>query len=147
MTVAIVDDDDDVRTALSRLLSAMGHTVQVFASAEDFEAARPAVDCAIVDVRLPGVGGLELRERLRARSAPTPVVLITGDGDWVADIAIDTPVVTKPFDDDVLTAAIDAAVSAARASSLSGLDHGGTVVRFRHPDARVPHFSKIGETG
>jgi FixJ family two-component response regulator len=117
MTFAIVDDDDDVRTALSRLLCAMGHTVREFASAEDFDAGMAAVDCAIVDVRLPGVGGLELRERLRTRRVPTPVVLITGDGDWMArGIPIDTPLVTKPFDDDALLAAIDAAVSGARTS-------------------------------
>jgi FixJ family two-component response regulator len=116
MTLAIVDDDDDVRRALSRLLRAMGYDVKVFTSAEEFEAETVAVDCAIVDVRLPGVSGLELRERLRNRIAPTPVVLITGDGDRLArDIprSIDTPLVTKPFDDAVLTAAITAAISMA----------------------------------
>jgi FixJ family two-component response regulator len=112
MTLAIVDDDDDVRTALSRLLCAMGHEVQVFASAEEFEAAAISVGCAIVDVRLPGLSGLELRERLCNRIVPTPVVLITGDGDRLArDIAGETPLVTKPFDDVVLAAAITTAVS------------------------------------
>src|SRR4030095_4092230 len=100
MTLAIVDDDDDVRCALGRLLGAMGHVVKVFASAEDFEAASTAVDCAIVDARLAGRSGLELRERLRNRMTPTPVVLITGDGDRLARdsaAASDTPLVTKPF--------------------------------------------------
>jgi FixJ family two-component response regulator len=113
LTLAIVDDDDDVRTALSRLLRAMGHEVRLFTSAEDFEAERVAVDCVIVDVRLPGISGLELRERLRTRTASVPVVLITGDGDRLArDIAgdVDTPLVTKPFDADVLTAAISRAI-------------------------------------
>ena len=113
LTLAIVDDDDDVRTALSRLLRAMGHEVRLFTSAEDFEAERVAVDCVIVDVRLPGISGLELRERLRTRTASVPVVLITGDGDRLArDIAgdVDTPLVTKPFDADVLTAAIRRAI-------------------------------------
>jgi two-component system, LuxR family, response regulator FixJ len=112
MMLAIVDDDDDVRMALSRLLCAMGHEVRAFASAEDFEAAAISVGCAIVDVRLPGLSGLELRERLRNRAVPTPVVFITGDGDRLArDIANETPLVTKPFDDHVLEAAIAAAVS------------------------------------
>lgn len=113
LTLAIVDDDDDVRTALSRLLRAMGHEVRLFTSAEDFEAERVAVDCVIVDVRLPGLSGLELRERLRTRTASVPVVLITGDGDRLArDTAgdVDTPLVTKPFDADVLTAAIRRAI-------------------------------------
>jgi FixJ family two-component response regulator len=116
MTLAIVDDDDDVRIALSRLLGAMGHEVKVFASAEDFEAETVAVDCVIVDVRLPGLSGLELHERLRNRIAPAPVVLITGDGDRLArEIArdVDTPLVTKPFDAAELTAAIADAISTA----------------------------------
>jgi FixJ family two-component response regulator len=118
MKLAIVDDDDDVRTALGRLLRAMGHAVTGFTSAEDFEAETVAVDCVIVDVRLPGLSGLELRERLRSRVAPIPVVLITGDGDRLArDAAVDTPVVAKPFEDAELVAAISSAVSNAGVSS------------------------------
>ena len=101
LTIAVVDDDDDVRTALSRLLRAMGHQVQLFPSAEAFEAGRMPVDCVIVDVRLPGLNGLELRERLRSRIEPASVVLITGDGDQIArniGCEIDTPLLTKPFD-------------------------------------------------
>ena len=110
--LAVVDDDDDVRRALSRLLRAMGHQVQLFTSAEDFEAHALDVDCVIVDVRLPGLSGVELRERLRGRITPVPTVLITGDSDWMGrDIAVDTPVVTKPFDDTVLAAAIADAMS------------------------------------
>src|SRR5688572_28790318 len=116
MTLAIVDDDDDVRRALSRLLCAMGHEVRVFRSAEDFQAETVAVDCVIVDVRLPGLSGVELCERLRSRTAPTPIVLITGDGDRIPrDITrlVDTPLVTKPVDDVVLMAAITTAISTA----------------------------------
>lgn len=114
LTVAIVDDDDDVRTALSRLLRAMGHQVRAFPSAEAFEAGRTPVDCVIVDVRLPGLNGLELRERLRSRTDPAPVVLITGDGDHVArniGCEIDTPLLTKPFDAGLLASAITSAIS------------------------------------
>jgi FixJ family two-component response regulator len=116
MTLAVVDDDDDVRKALSRLLRSMGHEVRLFASAEAFQAEPVVADCVIVDVRLPGQNGLELREHLRNRVAPTPVVLITGDGDrLIQDTphAVDTPLVTKPFDDAVLARAIASAVSLA----------------------------------
>jgi FixJ family two-component response regulator len=113
MTLAIVDDDDGVRIALARLLRSLGHDVKVFASAEEFEAESVTVDCLIVDVRLPGLSGFELRERLLSRPTPIPVVLITGDTDWSArDIscAIDIPSVTKPFDDVTLMAAIADAI-------------------------------------
>ena len=112
MTLAIVDDDDAVRTALSRLLEAMGHDVRVYASAEEFEAETVVVDCAIVDLRLTGVSGLELRNRLRNRTAPIPVVLITGDRDRLSrECDGPTPMLTKPFDEDILTAAITDAIS------------------------------------
>jgi FixJ family two-component response regulator len=116
LTLAVVDDDDDVRTALSRLLRAMGHHVKVFASAEAFETEVPTVDCAIVDVRLPGLSGLELRDRLRGRPNPLPVVLITGDGERLArDIGceLDTPLLTKPFDAALLISAITSALAMA----------------------------------
>ena len=116
LTLAIVDDDDDVRMALSRLLRAMGYHVETFASAEAFEAEAAPVDCVIVDVRLPGLSGLELRERLRSRTQPHPVVLITGDGDRLArDIGceLDTPLLTKPFDAALLVSAITSALAMA----------------------------------
>lgn len=114
LALAIVDDDDDVRRALSRLLRAMGHRVEVFESAEAFEAEVPMVDCVIVDVRLPGLSGLELRERLRGRANPPPVVLITGDADRLArdgDCELDTPLLTKPFDAALLISAITSALA------------------------------------
>ena len=116
LTLAIVDDDEDVRTALSRLLRTMGHDVRAFASAEAFEAETLAVDCVIADVRLPGLSGLELRERLIGRSAPAPVVLVTGDVDVLArenGRLFEIPLVTKPFDADALTAAIADAIATA----------------------------------
>jgi FixJ family two-component response regulator len=109
MVFAIVDDDDDVRRALARLLGAMGHAVREFASAEEFETAAVSADCLIVDVRLPGLSGLELHDRVRMRSTPTPVVLISGgerpDGPGRP------PVVTKPFDEETLMAAVTHAMT------------------------------------
>lgn len=114
LTLAVIDDDADVRKALSRLLRVMGHDVRLFASAEEFEAQNMPVDCAIVDIRLPGLNGIELRERLRGRPKPIPVVLITGDGDRLArdvGLDVDAPLLTKPFDAAVLVSAIAAAIS------------------------------------
>jgi FixJ family two-component response regulator len=87
----------------------------LFASAEEFEAQPVAVDCAVVDVRLPGISGLELRDRLRSRTVPTPVVLISGDPDPTAGDpvrALDTPSISKPFDGFILMAAIADAIAA-----------------------------------
>jgi len=114
LTVAVVDDDDDVRTALRRLLRSMGHDVHVFASAEEYEDQPALADCLIVDLRLPGLNGFELRDRLRLRGSSIPIVFITGDGgpspgDTTAHAG--TQSLAKPFDDSELIAAITRAVS------------------------------------
>ena len=120
LNLVVVDDDDDVRTALRRLLRSMGHEVRVFASAEEYERWPAAADCLIVDLRLPGLNGLELRDRLRLRGSPTPVVFITGDGgpspgDMMGHAG--TPSLAKPFDDSELIAAITRAMSAKHESA------------------------------
>lgn len=118
MTLAVVDDDADVRTALNRLLRSLGHEVRLFASAEEFEADAAAIDCVILDVRLPGLNGLELRERMLSGGRIPPVVFITGDGDrFLGDeIPMDMPTLHKPFDEDALIAAIGAVVAASHSN-------------------------------
>ena len=114
LSLVVVDDDEDVRTALRRLLRSMGHEVRVFASAEEYEAYPAAADCLVVDLRLPGLNGFELRDRLRQRGSPIPMVFITGDGGpSPGDTAAlaGAPSLAKPFDDSELIAAITRAVS------------------------------------
>ena len=81
--VHVIDDDEAIRKALARLLRASGHAAQTHESAEAFLARRdPAsTGCAIVDLHLPGAGGLRLQSELAAAGAPCPVVFITGRGD------------------------------------------------------------------
>jgi FixJ family two-component response regulator len=123
MTLGVVDDDDDVRTALARLLRSFGHEVRLFPSAETFEAAPVAIDCLIVDVRLPGISGLELLERIQASGRSLPAVLITGDGD---PRSRDLPhlqharCLAKPFDDDALMTAVADAIASGSASASHG---------------------------
>jgi FixJ family two-component response regulator len=115
LNLVVVDDDDEVRTALRRLLRSMGHQVRVFASTEEYEAVPCTADCLIVDLRLPGLNGFELRDRLRHRGSSTPIVFITGDGGpSPGDTSAhhDTPLLTKPFDDGDLMASIARAVAA-----------------------------------
>ena len=120
LDLVVVDDDEEVRTALRRLLRAMGHKVRVFASAEEYEATPAAADCLIVDLRLPGLNGFELLERLRLRGSAIPIVFITGDGGPSPNdttVHAGTPSLAKPFDEQDLMAAITRAVSATHESA------------------------------
>ncbi len=82
-TIYIVDDDEAVRDSLRWLLEANGYRVKSFSGAEEFlQAYDPdQVGVLIVDVRMPGMSGLELQEVLISRQAPLPIVFITGHGD------------------------------------------------------------------
>ena len=83
VTVYIVDDDEAVRSALRFLIRSVGLQAQVFASAPEFLAAYDPrhPGCLLLDVRMPGMSGLELQQELNQRGAPIPVVFITGHGD------------------------------------------------------------------
>lgn len=84
LAVFVVDDDEAIRDSLAALLQAEGLTVETFASGEAFLAAFDADDrpgCLLVDMRMPGMSGLELHEALAARAVSIPVIMITGQGD------------------------------------------------------------------
>jgi len=82
-TVFVVDDDAAVRDALKFLLRSVGHAAEAFASATDFLDAyrddRPG--CLVLDIRMPGMSGLELQEQLVQRRSILPIIFITGHGD------------------------------------------------------------------
>jgi FixJ family two-component response regulator len=82
-TVFIVDDDDAVRSSLRLLLKSVGLSAVAYPSARDFLSAwnpdQPS--CLVLDVRMPGMSGLELQEELNRRGAIVPVIFITGHGD------------------------------------------------------------------
>jgi FixJ family two-component response regulator len=82
-TVFIVDDDEAVRGSLKLLLKTIGVPAQAYASAQEFldtfDAQRPG--CLVLDIRMPGMSGLELQEALNARGALLPIIFITGHGD------------------------------------------------------------------
>ena len=81
--ISIVDDDPSVREALCRLLRTVGFEVTAFASAEEYLSSDQPKnqDCLIVDVRMPGMGGIELRRRLVASHVDIPVIFITAHED------------------------------------------------------------------
>lgn len=82
-TVFVVDDDESVRDALSNLLESVGLQAKVYASTEEFwKAPRPnAESCLVLDVRLPGVNGLEFQETLAKSGVSIPIIFITAHGD------------------------------------------------------------------
>ena len=114
--VAVVDDDGSVRRALARLLRAAGYRAETFADAEAFLAHLPAhrPDCVILDVRMPGMSGLELYEHLIAEGRAMPTIFITGHGDTtMAARAIEAGAagfLLKPFEDEQLLEAVKGAM-------------------------------------
>ncbi|MEA2778856.1 MAG: two-component system, LuxR family, response regulator FixJ [Rhodospirillaceae bacterium] len=82
-TIFVLDDDEAVRDSLQALLETQGYGVAVYASAEDFlDAYRPArLACALVDLKMPGMDGLALLNRLAADNVRLPVIMVTGHGD------------------------------------------------------------------
>lgn len=115
-TIFVVDDDKAVRDSLSWLISSVGLHVETFGSAQDFldvyDPTRPG--CLLVDVRMPGMSGLELQKRLAENPHCLPVIVVTGHGDVqmavraMKDGAFDF--IEKPYNDQILLDLVQKAV-------------------------------------
>lgn len=120
--ISVVDDDDSVREALKSLLKSAGFEVEVFASAEEFLDSSQLLDtaCLILDVRMPGMSGIELQDLLTTSHGAFPIVFISAHADAEArERALENGAVgflEKPFSDEALLDAIDAAVRLPRPS-------------------------------
>jgi FixJ family two-component response regulator len=117
-TVFVVDDDPSVRKSVARLLRSAGFEAVAFASAVEFLELRPLHDapgCMVLDVQLPGLGGLELQRKLLDSPNPIPIVFITGHGDIPTTVAAmkagAVDFLAKPFQDEALLKAIRAAIA------------------------------------
>ena len=114
--VAIVDDDDFMRSALQGLLKAVGLPAQAFASAEEFlkSGRQHEVGCLVADIRMPGMSGLELQAKLNADECRIPTIFITAHGDekmrMQALRAGAVEFMAKPFDDEALLESVRAAL-------------------------------------
>ena len=114
--VAIVDDDDLMRTALQGLLKSAGLLAQAFPSAEEFLRSGHQHDtaCLITDIRMPGMSGLELQAQLNADHCRIPTIFITAHGDakmrMQAMRAGAVEFLAKPFDDEALLESVRAAM-------------------------------------
>jgi FixJ family two-component response regulator len=125
-TVFIVDDDPSVRKSVTRLVASAGYRVQAFATAQEFLGRDPSPGpcCLVLDVRMPGVTGLDLQKTLAGARHRTAIVFITGHGDIAMSVeamkagAVDF--LTKPFTAAVLLDAIQRAL--ARATREQGTE-------------------------
>lgn len=115
--VFVVDDNPSVRRSLNRLLASAGYTVEAFASAREFLTHDPSEGpcCLVLDVRMPGLTGIELQEALAAAGRRMSIVFVTGHADVPTSVkamkggAVD--LLTKPIDQKELLAAIARAVA------------------------------------
>jgi len=134
-TVYVVDDDNSVREALEGLIEISGWNARVFASATDFLESAPGrgPSCLVLDVGLPDLNGLDLQERIAGERDDMPIIFITGSGDVPTTVramkAGATEFLTKPFGEDVLLAAIGAALE--RSEAIRGEQTALQVIRDR----------------
>jgi FixJ family two-component response regulator len=114
--VMIVDDDDSLRRAAQRLIRSYGFAVDTFSSAENFLASARLDEtaCLVLDVRMPGLSGLELQDRLNAMGYCFPVIFITATADDKTRMQAKTAgafgYLIKPFDEDELLTCIKGAL-------------------------------------
>lgn len=119
-TVYVVDDDEAVRDSVQWLLEGEDFRVRCFESAETFLARHDPreVGCVLVDIRMSGMSGLELQDRLSENNSPLPIAFITGHGD--VPMAVDTmkkgalDFIQKPFNEDSLVPLVERMLAQAR---------------------------------
>ena len=150
--VAVIDDDKSVRTSLGRLLKAAGVEIVSFPSAREFleDPARDQVDCALTDVRMPGVDGFKLQQMLSQSVPYLSVVFISGHGDIPMTVrailggAVDF--LEKPVDDGALLEAIRRAAERTRDQKKAGAELSDLQRRYQLLTPRAPGF-QVGHCG
>jgi FixJ family two-component response regulator len=134
--VFVVDDDDQVRRSLERLIGSVGLEVRAFDSARAF-LDHPPVDvpaCLVLDVRMPGLSGLDLQQKLNETGVQLPVIFMTGHGTVPMSVramkagAVDF--LQKPFDEQALLDAVNDALGRARQHRTTAADLGETQARL-----------------
>lgn len=143
--VYIVDDEVSVGEALSALLRANGKRVRIFTSGNDFVncARRDSCACLILDLRMPGLGGLEVQKLISAKPS-IPVIFLTGRGDIPSTVramkegAIDF--LTKPVDEEALLASVEQALLQDRANRREAIEHARLVARY---DSLTPREREV----
>jgi FixJ family two-component response regulator len=120
--VALVEDDEQMMQAMQRVLEMAGYATQLFDSAETFLESGKAcrAECLVVDVRLPGISGVELHQRLRAGGNRVPTVFVTAFDDWRRrglELEGADACLVKPFPAETLVQAVSHTLGEAHAPS------------------------------
>jgi FixJ family two-component response regulator len=145
-TVFVVDDDEAIREALKSLISSVGLQVATFASAREFLQSRgpDAPGCMVLDVRLPGLSGLDLQRELSDANIHTPIIFITGHGDIPMTVqamkAGAVEFLTKPFRDQDLLDAIQQALERDRTAREQRAEKAELRARY---DSLTPRESEV----
>lgn len=140
--VFVIDDDVSMRDAARNLLRSVGLDVETFGSAQEFLCGRrpDAPGCLVLDVRLPGVSGLDLQHQLLAANIEIPVIFITGHGDIQMSVramkAGAVEFLTKPFRDQDLIDAVQQAIERDRAARVQRAGMAEVRARYRSLTAR-----------
>jgi two-component system response regulator FixJ len=148
--IFVVDDDEAVRLGLSALLMAKGFAVESFPSAEAFlTALRPeTAGVLLVDVRMPGMSGLDLQRELTRRGARIPVVVITGHGDVPMAVAAlkagAVDFLEKPFDSDAILAGVEEAWRRLE-TAITGADTADTAAAAGDPAERAALAERVAQ--
>lgn len=135
--VFVIDDDESMRRSLDTLLRSVGLDVRLFSSAQEFMRAKQpdAPGCLVLDVRLPGMGGLTFQEELAKAGVALPVIFITGHGDVPMTVramkAGAAEFLIKPFDEQVLLDAIHAAIERDRGKRRDAASLAEVQARYR----------------
>ena len=140
--VHLVDDDESLRSALHRLLTAAGYRVRTYASAGEF-LLEPPVDapgCLLLDLHMPGPSGLDLQDALKRHGVRLPVIFLTGHGDLPTGVramkagAVDF--LTKPVERETLFAAVAQAIEVDAAQRAARSNHSDLQGRYAQLTAR-----------
>jgi len=153
MKVAVIDDDQSVRSSLARALKTAGIEVASFSSAHEFldDPCLDQIDCAVTDVRMPGIDGLALQEMLAQAQPHLSLVFITGQGDVPMGIkamkggAVDF--LEKPVDRQALLEAVHRAAGRSREQKSSGAFLGDLRRRYEHLTPRERQVFQLVSAG
>lgn len=153
LVVYVVDDDPSIRDSLSLMLGLRGYVTRVFSDAESLLVAYDAswTGCIVADLRLPGLSGIELQNRLSQSGSRIPLIVITAHGDVpaarAAFLAEAVDFIEKPFEEEALTKAIDRAFGRERERATVGNRAQDSLEKLRKLTPREREVLDLAATG